>query len=229
MVFIYKYGLILNYRAYWLTSLEIKPDDPRRRSILSAGFPSGDQMFPIVLDPGALKLVLVGDGDAALKRLALIDAAGLMHVEVYSASPGSDLKERAGSRLKGERPTSEALEAAHLVLIAGLGNDEAEALAGAARKAGRLVNTEDVKALCDFHIPSAVRRGDLLLTVSTGGKSPGLARRLRRHIETLFGPEWAGRLDELADRREGWRRQGMDIPSIGRHTDAYVDEKGWLS
>lgn len=186
-------------------------------------------MFPIVLDPGALKLVLVGDGDAALKRLALIDAAGLMHVEVYSASPGSDLKERAGSRLKGERPTSEALEAAHLVLIAGLGNDEAEALAGAARKAGRLVNTEDVKALCDFHIPSAVRRGDLLLTVSTGGKSPGLARRLRRHIETLFGPEWAGRLDELADRREGWRRQGMDIPSIGRHTDAYVDEKGWLS
>jgi precorrin-2 dehydrogenase/sirohydrochlorin ferrochelatase len=186
-------------------------------------------MFPIVLDPGALKVVLVGEGDAALKRLELLDAAGVIHVEVYSASPGADLRSRAGSRLKGERPSSKALEAAHLVLLAGLGKDESEALATLAREAGRLVNTEDVKALCDFHVPSVVRRGDLLLTVSTGGRSPGLARRLRRHMEALFGPEWAGRLDELADRRDGWRRQGMDIPDIGRHTDAYVDEKGWLS
>jgi precorrin-2 dehydrogenase/sirohydrochlorin ferrochelatase len=186
-------------------------------------------MFPIVLDLGALKVALVGEGDAALKRLELLDAAGAAHVEVYSASPDAAFTARAGDRLRGARPSGEALEAAHLVFLAGLGKAEAEALAGIARKAGRLVNTEDVKPLCDFHVPSAVRRGDLLLTVSTGGKSPGLARRLRRHMETLFGPEWAGRLDELADRRDGWRRQGMDIPSIGRHTDAYVDEKGWLS
>ena len=75
-------------------------------------------MFPIVLDPGVLKVALVGEGEAALKRLELLDAAGVIHVEVYSASPGADLMSRAGSRLKGARPSSEAFGAVHLVLFA---------------------------------------------------------------------------------------------------------------
>ncbi|HUD53327.1 precorrin-2 dehydrogenase/sirohydrochlorin ferrochelatase family protein, partial [Parvibaculum sp.] len=86
----------------------------------------------------------------------------------------------------------------------------------------------DVKALCDFHVPSTVRRGDLLLTVSTGGKSPGLARRLRRYLEDLFDPDWAGRLQDLAERRDAWREEGLDMSEIGRRTEAHIDEKGWL-
>lgn len=185
-------------------------------------------MFPIVLDVGALTLVLIGEGDAALKRLELLDAAGAASVEVYSASPGADLKARAGARLKGVRPSEEALEAARLVLIAGLDDEEAATIAAAARKLGRLVNTEDRKELCDFHLPSVVRRGDLVMTVSTGGRSPALARRLRRHLEGLFGPEWAGRIDKLAERREGWRAEGLAPPEIGRRTEAYIEEEGWL-
>jgi len=185
-------------------------------------------MLPIVLDAGALKVVLVGEGEAALRRLELLDAAGTAHLEVYTKAPEGLLRERAGTRLKGARPSSEALEAAQLLLIAGLEESEAATLAGAARKAGRLVNTEDVKALCDFHVPSVVRRGDLLLTVSTGGKSPGLARRLRRYLEGLFGPEWGSRLQDLAERRDKWRAEGLEISEVGRRSEAYVDEKGWL-
>ncbi|HUD50640.1 precorrin-2 dehydrogenase/sirohydrochlorin ferrochelatase family protein, partial [Parvibaculum sp.] len=146
-------------------------------------------MLPIVLDAGTLRIVLVGEGGAALKRLEFLDAAGAAHLEVYSKAPEAAFAARAGNRLRGARPSREALEAAQVVLIAGLPQDEASGLAEAARKAGRLVNTEDVKALCDFHVPSTVRRGDLLLTVSTGGKSPGLARRLRRYLEDLFDPD----------------------------------------
>lgn len=186
-------------------------------------------MLPILLDTGALGVVLVGEGESVLKRLALLDEAGAARVEVYSAVPGSLLAERAGARLKGARPSPEALAAADLVLIAGVPEAEASALAAAARRAGRLVNTEDLKDLCDFHVPSVVRRGDLVLTVSTGGRSPGLARRLRRHLEGLFGPEWAGRLDELARLRSVWRAQGMDIAGLARRTDAHIDEKGWLA
>lgn len=186
-------------------------------------------MYPIVLDLAALKVVLVGDGEAVLKRLALLDASGdASRVGIYSASPSASLRERAGERLLGERPTSEALKAAQLVFIAGLSEAESAAIAQVAREAGRLINAEDMKPLCDFHVPSTVRRGDLVLTVSTGGKSPGLARRLRRHIEALFGPEWAGRLDELAKLRDDWRRQQVGMSEIGRRTEAYVEEKGWL-
>jgi precorrin-2 dehydrogenase / sirohydrochlorin ferrochelatase len=186
-------------------------------------------MYPIILDLALVKVVLVGDGEAALRRLALLDAAGdASGVAVYSASPDAVLRDRAGQRLEGERPSDEALKAAQLVFIAGLDEAETARIARIAREAGRLVNAEDVKPLCDFHVPSTVRRGELLLTVSTGGKSPGLARRLRRHIEALFGPEWAGRLEELADLRDDWRRQQVGMSEIGRRTDAYVEEKGWL-
>lgn len=185
-------------------------------------------MFPILVDLASLKAILVGEGDVAEKRLAALDAAGAPELEVYSQAPSAALVRQAGPRLKGTRPGDEALKSAHLVFLAGLGDRESVALAGKARAAGTLVNTEDVKPLCDFHVPSVVRRGDLVITVSTGGKSPGLARRLRLYLEGLFGPEWAGRLEELGRQRRAWRAEGHELAEIGRKTDAYIEEKGWL-
>ena len=60
-----------------------------------------------------------------------------------------------------------------LLFVAGLPEGEARHLAGRARALGVLVNVEDVLPLCDFHVPAMVRRGDLLLTASTGGAVPG--------------------------------------------------------
>lgn len=185
-------------------------------------------MLPIVLDVGTLRIVLVAEGEAGLRRLELLDAAGAAHVDVFTGPTEGELVSRAGARRKGARPSREALEGAGLVLIAGLGEAETEELANVARQAGRLVNAEDRKPLCDFHIPSIVRRGDLLLTVSTGGQSPGLARRIRRYLEGLFGPEWSGRLKELAERRETWREEGLEPSEVGRRSEAYVENRGWL-
>ncbi len=171
-------------------------------------------MVPILLDLTLAKVVLTGEGEAFSKRLALLTADGNgAHVAVYT---------------DGKRPASDVLEAAQIVFVAGLDVVESAKIAAIVRGSGGLVNVEDVKALCDFHMPSTVRRGDLMLTVSTGGKSPGLARRLRRALENMFGPEWAGRLNELADKRDDWRRQDLGMAEIGRRTDRYVEEKGWL-
>jgi len=186
-------------------------------------------VFPILLDLAALKVLLVGDGEAVEKRLALLDAAGAAHVEIYSSEPSQSLRNAAGARLKGRRPDSASLQHARLLLVAGLGEAEAILLAGAARQLGVLVNTEDRKTLCDFHLPSVLRRGELTLSVSTGGRAPGLARRLKRHLEGVFGPEWSERLDEVAQVRDTWRAQGLDTPEVGRRVDAYIEEKGWLA
>ena len=60
-----------------------------------------------------------------------------------------------------------------------------------------------------FHVPAIVRRGDLLLTASTGGQVPGLARALREWLAEAFGPEWTGRLKDLSLARARWRSEGL--------------------
>ena len=102
-------------------------------------------------------------------------------------------------------------------------------MAQAARAAGALVNVEDVVELCDVHLPALVRRGDLTIAISTAGRSPALARRLRRRIERQYGPEWAGRLAELAEARRQWRGEGLSPGEVSRRSDAFLDEKEWLA
>lgn len=72
---------------------------------------------------------------------------------------------------------------------------------------GLLVNIVDDLARCNFIVPSLVRQGDLCLAVSTGGKSPALAKRLRERLEAEFGPEYAEFVALLGDLREKVKAQ----------------------
>jgi precorrin-2 dehydrogenase/sirohydrochlorin ferrochelatase len=78
-----------------------------------------------------------------------------------------------------------------------------DAIAVAARDRGVLVNVMDDVPNCDFAAPAVVRRGELVLAISTGGRSPALARKVREELERRFGAEWAELLEVLRDvRRE---------------------------
>lgn len=71
-----------------------------------------------------------------------------------------------------------------------------------AQKAGVLCNAVDDPGCCDFYAPAVVSRGDFQIAISTGGKSPALAQRVRKKLENEFGPEyesftgWLGRIRE---------------------------------
>uniref|UniRef100_UPI0038B24505 precorrin-2 dehydrogenase/sirohydrochlorin ferrochelatase family protein n=1 Tax=Geminicoccus flavidas TaxID=2506407 RepID=UPI0038B24505 len=99
----------------------------------------------------------------------------------------------------------------------------------AARTEGVLVNIEDHPPFCDFHTPALVRRGDLLVSISTAGKSPGLAMRLRRWLESQLGEEWAERLEAIARKRTAWRRRPRTLDELASLTDAVIDGHGWLT
>lgn len=185
-------------------------------------------MYPIMLDLGRAHVVLVGAGDAALRRLAGLDAAGAGNVRVFAESPSEELARRAGARLVRRLPKTQDLAPVKLLLIAGLERPTAAPLAATARAMGILVNVEDDKTWCDFHLPSVTRRGDLMITVSTNGKSPGLARRIRQFIARQFGREWQDHLDEVAEKRKNWRAAGADAPAILRMTDDLIARRGWL-
>jgi precorrin-2 dehydrogenase/sirohydrochlorin ferrochelatase len=167
-------------------------------------------MLPIILSPLKLRTGLIGRGTALARRASLLAEAG---VEARLLSPDV---------------SDELLAPLQLLFVAGLDEGEARHLATRARAFGVLVNVEDVLPLCDFHVPAIVRQGDLLLTASTGGAAPGLARALREHLGESFGPEWRGRVNELAAERARYRSQGLAPAEVSQKVRSLVTEKGWL-
>jgi precorrin-2 dehydrogenase/sirohydrochlorin ferrochelatase len=123
----------------------------------------------------------------------------------------------------------EELQGLNLLFVAGLPADEAAPVAARARARGILVNVEDLPELCDFHVPAAVRRGDLILTVSTGGKAPGLSKHLREWLEGHFGSEWQKRVDDLGEAREAWRADGLPPSEVSKRTGEMIAAERWLS
>lgn len=185
-------------------------------------------MLPISVDLARVRVVLVGDGDAAHRRLRLLDEAGAAELEVYAPAPSPALAAAAGARLRRRLPRRAEIARAQLVFVAGVADPAAGDLCRAARKAGVLVNLEDDARRSDFHSAAVIRRGDLSVAISTGGKSPGLAALMRRMLEQRIGPEWELRLDEIAALRAGWRAAGADPAAIGRLTREWIGRHGWL-
>jgi precorrin-2 dehydrogenase/sirohydrochlorin ferrochelatase len=79
-----------------------------------------------------------------------------------------------------------------------------------ARRRRILCNVVDDPDRCDFYYPAVVRRGDLQIAVSTGGRSPALAQRLRRELERQFGREYGRWIAELGRAREALFATRMD-------------------
>jgi precorrin-2 dehydrogenase/sirohydrochlorin ferrochelatase len=185
-------------------------------------------MFPILLDLTKIRVALVGNGAAALRRLQLLDQDGARHLAVFCDDPLPALEAAAGSRLRRALPSPTDLAGVQIVFAADLDDAWLAALSATAQAIGILVHIEDKPALGTVHAPALLRRGDLLITVSTNGRSPGLAQRLKRFLEGVFGEEWQDRLDALAALREGWRESGAGMAEIARWTDALVDRHHWL-
>jgi precorrin-2 dehydrogenase / sirohydrochlorin ferrochelatase len=169
-------------------------------------------LLPIVLNPAVVRIGVAGAGDGLKRRLQVVERAGVHAPSVFD----------------GKIPSDEDLATLSVLFVAGLAPGPSGALAAAARARGVLVNVEDRPALCDFHVAASVRRGDLLLTVSTGGRSPGLARLVREELEQRFGPEWEGRVEEVARTRAVLRDTGVDPGTVSERTRALVRERGWL-
>lgn len=185
-------------------------------------------MLPIILDVSSLKVAVIGNGLQAVKRLDMLRDADVSEIDIFSPDPGDELKAAAGNVVKLHLPSAEDISSYAIIFIANLEAEEVEKLAGQAREQGVLVNVEDVKPLCDFHVPSIIRRGKLLLTASTGGMSPALARRLREFLAARFAPVWADRLEIIGAARHRWRDEGLSFGEVTKNTNDLIDEEGWL-
>lgn len=94
------------------------------------------------------------------------------------------------------------LDGAFLVVAATNSQATNETVFRTSTARGVLCNSVDDPEHCDFFYPSIVRRGPLQIAISTGGRSPALAARLRRELEKQFGPEWGEWVDYLGAQRD---------------------------
>jgi len=154
--------------------------------------------------------VVVGGGVVALRKIRGLLEHGAS-VEVISPSLCFEvgaLAEAGEIGVKVKRYESGDLDDAFLVIVATAESDTNREVAREARRRKILVNVVDDPAQSDFNVPSIVHRRDLIIAVSTGGKSPALARKIRTRLEKIFGEEYAF-LTDLIDEVRSELKQGQ--------------------
>lgn len=159
--------------------------------------------YPVFLDIRDKKCVIVGGGEvAARKAERLLDCGAKVFVISPKISPAiAALKEKNIISHIDARYSGDLINGASLVIGATDDEKTNAAISLDARNKGIPVNIVDDPQKCDFILPSIVQRGDLTITIGTGGKSPALARHLREELEAKYGKEYETLLKILGNLR----------------------------
>ena len=153
-------------------------------------------------------LVVGGGGVGTRKVITLLDCGA--RVTVVSPDPTSRLKKLAAQGVIDLKERSYRSDDVNQVfLVIGATDDENlnRQISKDAERVNILCNIADRPEVCNFILPAVVRRGDLAITISTSGKSPALAKRLRLDLETQFGQEYADFLRLMGAIRDKLLRQ----------------------
>jgi len=152
-------------------------------------------LYPIFLDLSGRRCVVIGGGEVANRKARKLLQA---RAEVVVISPEVRPELESVASEVHRRPYEDGdLEGAYLAFAVTDAREVNAAVAREAKGRGIPVNVTDRPSEGDFALPSTLRRGRLQLAVSTGGASPTLARKIKGELEEVFGPEWAGVVEEL--------------------------------
>lgn len=169
--------------------------------------------YPVNLVLGGRRCLVVGGGTVATAKVRGLLAGGATDVVVVAPILAGELGDLPGVSTEA-RPYRPG-EAGGYQLVVTATDDPAVNrqvfLDGEA--AGCWVNSADDPANCSFTLPSVVRRGQLMVTASTGGQSPALATWLRRHVEGQLDDAFVDLAGLLADHRAELRSAG--VPTEG--------------
>ena len=169
-------------------------------------------LFPMFLKLSGRACLVVGAGSMGEAKIrTLLPTGARVRVIAPHATPAVVKWVESGSiawEARGFTPAD--LEGVFLVIAATSSVEVNDIVFREAQRRGVLCNAVDDPVRCDFYYPAVVRRGSLQIAISTEGKSPALAQRLRRELENHFRPEYAGWVEQLGEEREQLLAQEMD-------------------
>jgi len=160
-------------------------------------------LFPMFMQLAGRQCLVVGAGKVGEPKIGgLLETGARIRVVALDAGPAVREWALAGKiELELRAFSSDDLQGAFLVVVATASRTLNERIYHEAQRLGVLCNVVDVPDLCDFFYPSIVRRGDLQIAVSTAGKSPSLAQKIRQQLEKQFGAGYTAWVAELGETR----------------------------
>lgn len=170
--------------------------------------------YPLYLEMKGRRCLVIGGGTVAERKIANLCEAGA-DVTVVSPEVSGTIarwaKEKA-IQLKLRSYRSGDLDGFQLAFVATDDRAVSAAVFEDGKGRGVWVNAADDPAYCDFILPSVLRRGDLTVAVSTGGRSPALARTIREELETYFTREYEQLAALAAEARLELQKRSLSAP-----------------
>ena len=161
-----------------------------------------NQLFPVFLKLEQLSVLIVGGGNVALEKLnAILGNSPATKTRLVAPSIRDEIREIANEYPNLElfsRPfTAHDLVGVDVVIIAVNDQATSERIRNKAKEKGKLVNVADKPDLCDFYMSSIVKKGNLKIAISTNGKSPTIAKRIKEEINEMIPEEVDGVLENM--------------------------------
>lgn len=198
--------------------------------------------YPVFLNIQNKKCLVVGGGNVAWRKVCSLKEAGA-RVTVVSPEFCPELEKETGIERIQRKYGTEFLKETVLVVASTDDGEVNQIVYHDAVERGILVNVVDKPEFCSFIVPSSIMRGDLCISISTGGASPALARNIRESLEKQFGDEYNEFTKLLAEMRrkiiseikdESLRRDilqriaGLDMLDVVREKGASETKKKML-
>jgi precorrin-2 dehydrogenase / sirohydrochlorin ferrochelatase len=161
--------------------------------------------YPIYIDIEDRDVVIIGGGNVCARKAETMMKYGA-NVTIVSPELTDEIEEwaREGKlELKRKRYQEGDLDGAVLVIASTDDQTVNEQVAADCRRRKIPVNVVDVTPLCEFIVPAIIESGSIQIAVSTGGKSPAIARTLKEDLQRAIGPEYSEVNEVLASLREG--------------------------
>ena len=163
--------------------------------------------FPAFLDLRGRRCLVVGGGRIAERKVQGLLECGARVTVVSPALVAGLTRLATAGRIEHRARVFRKVDVRRCVLViaaTGVGAVD-DTVAETARRHGALVNAVDRPTRCDFIYGSVLRRGQLQIAVSTGGRAPALAREIRRRLEPVIGAEYAALVDDVGRARRAAR------------------------
>ncbi|WP_121812061.1 TSUP family transporter [Mucilaginibacter kameinonensis] len=191
----------------------------------------GNQLFPVFLKLNDLHTVLIGGGNVGLEKLtAVLNNSNQARVTIISREFLPEIHNLAsqytGIRVIQKSFTDDDLNDADIVIAATNDSELNNYIRTAAHDRKLLINVADKPALCDFYLGSIVQKGDLKLAISTNGKSPTVAKRLKEVLNESLPAELDITLQQMSELRNTLEGDFADkVKKLNSVTSVLVEPK----